>query len=107
MTDSEIMQRAFLKQFPPETVVLEAIRLARKDERANLNPERICQEERDRLATLLDEVKGRLKMAPMAKDEPQTCGECGHSREAHPALKCSIVLSNNQTCDCKCWSSSR
>lgn len=62
MTDIEIMKKAFLKQFPPETVVLEAIRLAREDERANLNPERIRQEERDRLEALLDEVKGRLRV---------------------------------------------
>lgn len=62
MNDSEIMKKAFLKQFPPEAVVLEAIRLAREDERTNLNPERIQREERDHLVALLDEVKGRLRV---------------------------------------------
>lgn len=40
-------------------------------------------------------------------DERQTCAECGHSREMHPVLKCSVLLINNQTCDCKCWATSR
>lgn len=60
MTDKEIMNRAFLKQFPPETVVLEAIRLAREDERERLNPDALRAEERMRIQTIVDELKARI-----------------------------------------------
>jgi hypothetical protein len=60
VTDKEIMERAFRKQFPPESVVLEAIRLAREDERERLKPEILRTEERKRIHGLIDEFKARI-----------------------------------------------
>jgi hypothetical protein len=60
VTDKEIMDRAFLKNYPPETVVLEAIRLAREDERERLKPDTLRAEERRRVQGLLDELKVKV-----------------------------------------------
>jgi hypothetical protein len=60
VTDKEIMERAFWKQFPPEDVVLEAIRLAREDERERLKLDALRAEERRRIHALVDELKAKI-----------------------------------------------